>query len=259
MNEFILESRALSIGYFEKKQPKIIGQNINICLKKASLVALVGQNGVGKSTLLRTLSGIQKPVGGELFFNSKSYRQYNIKDLAQYRSVLLTDKIPLNNLNVLEIISQGRQPYTHWFGKISKQDEVCIRKAIESTQIASLVNRKAYEISDGQLQKVLLARALAQDTALIFLDEPSNHLDIGNKLVLIKLLKDLTIQTQKTILFSTHDIDMAIQIADQMIVMTDNETLQDTPCNLIEQGVFNQLFQQNDIAFDVLKGKYVFK
>jgi iron complex transport system ATP-binding protein len=128
---------------------------------------------------------------------------------------------------------------------------------MELTQITHLSSKKHHEISDGQLQKVLIARALAQDTPLIILDEPTTHLDLFHKVGVFKLLKKLAKENNKCILFSTHDIDLAIQLADEMIVMTEENVIQDQPCNLISKGVFNALFKDDSIVFDREKGKFV--
>jgi iron complex transport system ATP-binding protein len=158
---------------------------------------------------------------------------------------------------VYELVALGRQPYTNWLGKLSEYDKNQINRAIELTQIASLIEKKHFEISDGQLQKVLVARALAQDTPLIILDEPTTHLDLLHKVSLFKLLKKLSQETNKCILFSTHDIDLAIQLADEMIVMTEENIVQDEPCNLIAKGIFDQIFKDETITFDNEKGKFI--
>jgi iron complex transport system ATP-binding protein len=155
------------------------------------------------------------------------------------------------------LIALGRQPYTNWLGKLSDEDYEKINNAIALTYIENLLDKKHYEISDGQLQIVLIARALAQDTPLIILDEPTTHLDLPHKVSVFKLLKKLSQETDKCILFSTHDVDLAIQLSDEMIVMTDETVVQDQPCNLITQGVFNSLFKDNAISFDGEKGKFV--
>ena len=172
-------------------------------------------------------------------------------------SLVLTEKLPLNNLTVYELIALGRQPYTNWLGQLSETDHEKIKQAIALTQIEPLLNKKHHEISDGQLQIVLIARALAQDTPIIILDEPTTHLDLVHKVSVFKLLKKLSVTTNKSILFSTHDVDLAIQLSDQMIVMTENKVFQDQPCNLIAQGVFNLLFKDDSISFDGEKGKFI--
>jgi iron complex transport system ATP-binding protein len=206
---------------------------------------------------LRTLTAIQKPLEGAIFLKEKNIHEFNSVELAQNLSLVLTEKLPPSNLTVFELIALGRQPYTNWLGKLSEDDYKKINNAIKLTHIEHLIHKKHYEISDGQLQIVLIARALAQDTPLIILDEPTTHLDLPHKVSVFKLLKKLSKETNKCILFSTHDIDLAIQLSDEMIVMTEKYVVQNQPCNLISQGVFNSLFMDNAINFDGEKGKFV--
>ncbi len=257
--EIILSTSNLSIGYKTKKASATLSENLNLNLKKGKLVALIGANGIGKSTLLRTLSGIQKPLSGKVILQSKNIQNFEPLALAQEMSLVLTEKLPPSNLSVFELIALGRQPYTNWIGKLTDLDRDQIHSAMENAQVSHLADKKFYEISDGQLQKVLIARALAQDTPLIILDEPTTHLDLLHKVALFKLLKKLTQESGKCILFSTHDIDMAIQISDEMIIMTPEIVLQDQPCNFIYKGTFNTLFKDEHIAFDSEKGKFIIK
>ena len=256
-NKIILQASKISIGYTSKKARNIIASDIDLSLEKGKLIALIGANGIGKSTLLRTITGIQKPISGTVSLNDKNIQELNALNLAQNLSVVLTEKLPPSNLTVFELVALGRQPYTNWIGTLTDNDITKINEAIELTQIGHLTSKKHYEISDGQLQIVLIARALAQDTPLIILDEPTTHLDLLHKVVLFKLLKKLTQETGKCILFSTHDIDMAIQLSDEMIIMTPETTIQDQPCNLIMKGSFNTLFKDEHIIFDSEKGKFV--
>lgn len=253
----ILSTNNLSIGYKTKSATISIAENLNLNLDKGKLIALIGANGIGKSTLLRTITGIQKPLSGTALLNNKNIHELDTLTLAQNLSIVLTEKLPPSNLTVWELIALGRQPYTNWIGKLTDTDIAKINQAIARTQIGHLVSKKHYEISDGQLQIVLIARALAQDTPLIILDEPTTHLDLLHKVVLFKLLKKLTAETQKCILFSTHDIDMAIQLSDEMIIMTPETVVQDQPCNLIMKGTFNTLFKDEHIVFDAEKGKFI--
>lgn len=256
-NKIILQASKISIGYSHKKGNTIVASNIDLSLGEGKLIALIGANGIGKSTLLRTITGIQKPISGTVSLNGKIIHELDNLTLAQNLSVVLTEKLPPSNLTVFELIALGRQPYTNWIGKLTGNDIVKVNEAMELTQISHLAAKKHYEISDGQLQKVLVARALAQDTALIILDEPTTHLDLLHKVSLFKLLKKLTHETNKCILFSTHDIDMAIQLSDEMIIMTPETIVQDQPCNLISKGSFNTLFNDEHIIFDAEKGKFV--
>jgi iron complex transport system ATP-binding protein len=255
----ILYTSNLSIGYKIKKTTTIIAENLNLNLESGKLISLIGANGIGKSTLLRTLTGIQKPISGNVYLNDKTIESYNNQALSQNLSMVLTDKLPPSNLTVYELVALGRQPYTNWIGKLSTIDLEKINETIELTEIRHLIEKKHDEISDGQLQKVLIARALAQDTPLIILDEPTTHLDLLHKVSVFKLLKKLTHETGKCILFSTHDIDLAIQLSDEMIVMTPETVVQDEPCNLIQKRVFDHLFKNENITFDNEKGKFIFK
>ncbi|WP_348800524.1 ABC transporter ATP-binding protein [Flavobacterium adhaerens] len=257
MNTNILTTQDLSIGYVSKKETKTIAENLNLNLQAGKLIALIGANGIGKSTFLRTITGIQRPLKGTILLNSKNINNHQPLELAQNLSVVLTEKLPPSNLTVFELVALGRQPYTNWVGKLTNADIAKVDLAIELTQIEHLTSKKHYEISDGQLQIVLIARALAQDTPLIILDEPTTHLDLLHKVSLLKLLKKLTQETGKCILFSTHDIDMAIQLSDEMIIMTPETVVQDQPCNLIEKGNFNTLFKDEHIVFDSEKGRFI--
>ncbi|TDD75254.1 ABC transporter ATP-binding protein [Flavobacterium caseinilyticum] len=256
-NKIILQASQISIGYSHKKENTIVASNIDLCLEKGKLIALIGANGIGKSTLLRTITGIQKTISGSVLLNGQNIHEINALTLAQNLSVVLTEKLPPSNLTVFELIALGRQPYTNWIGKLTDVDIVKVNEAMQLTQISHLAAKKHYEISDGQLQKVLVARALAQDTPLIILDEPTTHLDLLHKVGLFKLLKTLTHETGKCILFSTHDIEMAIQLSDEMIIMTPETVQQDQPCNFISKGSFNTLFKDEHIIFDAEKGKFM--
>lgn len=259
MNTIVLHTENLSIGYQSKTDTKTIIESSDITLEKGKLIALVGANGIGKSTLLKTITGIIPAIQGSVYINNKNLKDYAPKELAQELSIVLTDSLPPSNLTVYEIVALGRQPYTNWLGKLTKEDKLKIDEAIQLTEIQDWQYKKHYEISDGQLQKTLIARALAQDTNLIILDEPTTHLDLLHKVSLIKLLQKLAHETDKTFLYSTHDIDLAIQMCDEMIVLTPNKLVKDEPCNLITDGIFDSLFQNESIYFDPLIGKFKVK
>ncbi|HRG18133.1 MAG TPA: ABC transporter ATP-binding protein [Flavobacterium lutivivi] len=255
--ETIISTHDLSIGYKTKKETVVIAKNLNLELTSGKLITLVGANGIGKSTLLRTLTGIQKPISGDVFLTEKNINSFDTLELAQNLSLVLTEKLPSSNLTVFELIALGRQPYTNWLGKLSEDDLQVVNDVMHLVQIEHLAEKKHFEISDGQLQKVMIARALAQETSIIILDEPTTHLDLFHKVSVFKLLKKLSQETNKCILFSTHDIDLAIQLSDEMIVMTEDKIVQDQPCNLISKGIFNSLFKDETITFDSQKGKFI--
>jgi iron complex transport system ATP-binding protein len=255
----ILKTKNLSIGYTSKKGKTIVASNINIELNKGTLVALIGANGIGKSTLLRTLTNVQNPLSGQVLINNTDLLKYAPLDLAKAMSVVLTEPLASKNLSVLELVALGRQPYTNWVGTLSENDIEIVNTALEQTNIAHLKRKKCFELSDGQLQKVMIARALAQDTDLIILDEPTTHLDMYHKAYILKLLQKLAKETNKTILFSSHEIDLAIQLCDNLVVMTNNDVVSDEPNNLISKGIFESLFPKDLIAFDKKTGSFKIK
>ena len=252
----ILKTKDLSIGYASKKERTIVASNINIELHRGELVGLVGGNGIGKSTLLRTITNVQNALGGEIYINDKQIKKYPAIDLAKVMSLVLTEQMISKNLSVFELVALGRQPYTNWVGNLSKNDITIVNNALTQTNISTLKHKRCYELSDGQLQKVMIARALAQDTDLIILDEPTTHLDMYHKAYILKLLQKLAKETGKTILFSSHEIDLAIQLCDRLIVMSKDNVVSDTPCNLISKGTFESLFPKDLIAFDEKTGSF---
>lgn len=255
-SNIILKTQNLSIGYKTKKKEIVVGSNINFELQKGQLIGLVGANGIGKSTLLRTLIKVQQSLSGTIFLDGKDLKQTTNTELAKQLSIVLTEQLTSKNLSVYELVALGRHPYTNWIGTLSDEDTIKINEAIDLVNISKLKDKKCFELSDGQLQKVMIARALAQDTDIIVLDEPTTHLDMCHKAYVLKLLQRLTKETGKTILFSSHEIDLAIQLCDTMIVMTDKDIICNQPCNLIENGIFNSLFPKDMIAFDTKTGSF---
>ncbi len=252
----VLKTENLSIGYFNKKTSTVVGENIDFSICEGELIGLVGANGIGKSTLLRTLAGMQKPLNGTITILEKKIKEYSHLELAGQMSLVLTETPASKNLTVLELVSLGRQPFTNWMGKLSEKDRTAIQFALQSTEIEALKNRKCFELSDGQMQRVAIARALAQNTPIIILDEPTTHLDLYHRAYILKLLKKLASESKKTILFSTHEIDLAIQLADKMLVMAPEISYFDEPCQLIEAGRFETLFPKEIIGFDNQTGKF---
>ena len=252
----ILNVEKLTIGYKSKKKTIEIYKNINFSLNTGELTAIVGANGIGKSTLLRTLSSVQPALSGHIYLNEKDLYQYTVNSLATHLSIVLTEHLAAANLTVKELIALGRQPYTNWIGTLTENDIKIIKGAIEMVQLDDLTERKCFELSDGQVQKVMIARALAQNTSLMILDEPTTHLDIYHKAYILKLLKKIAKSTQKTVLFSTHEIDLAIQLCDKIIVMNTDEIVIDSPENLIAKGSFSKLFPEDIINFDQNTGSF---
>lgn len=255
----VLQAKDLAIGYVSKRKRVVISENINFSIFEGELVGLVGANGIGKSTLLRSLAGMQPLLDGSIFLNKKTLYSFGTLEMAMQLSIVLTEAPASKNLTVLELVSLGRQPHTNWMGSMSVADSEAIQIALEATDTNSLAQRKCFELSDGQLQRVYIARALAQDTPLIVLDEPTTHLDLYHRANVLKLLKKLAKETKKTILFSTHEIDLAIQLCDKVIVMAEAATFFDTPTKLIESDRFNSIFPKEIISFDSETGRFTIK
>ncbi|MGJ5643327.1 ABC transporter ATP-binding protein [Formosa sp. S-31] len=255
-SHIVLKAENLKVGYRSKRSETCIAEGINITLNRGELVSLVGANGIGKSTLLRTLTQTQDALEGAVYINSKALDTYDALQLAKVLSIVFTEKLISKNLSVFELVALGRHPYTNWIGSLSDTDIQKVNYALSLTHIEALKHKKCFELSDGQLQKVMISRALAQDTDLIILDEPTTHLDMYHKAYVLKLLQKLAKETGKTILFSSHEIDLAIQLCDKMIVMTPEQVISDSPCNLISQGVFSQLFPTDLIQFDEKTGTF---
>ena len=255
----VLKVVDLSIGYQTKKDQTTVAKHINFELVKGELIGLIGANGIGKSTLLKTITKSQKALEGTISVNGISLNDISNINLAKEMSVVLTENVSQTNLSVQELIALGRQPYTNWIGTLSEVDEIKTKAAIEAIQITDLINKKCFELSDGQLQKVMLARALAQDTDIIILDEPTTHLDLYHKVSVLKLLQKLAKETQKTILFSTHEINVTLSLCDKVIVMKEHTTHFGSPKKLIEEKAFDDLFPEDLVVFDSVTGSFKIK
>ncbi len=199
---------------------------------------------------------MQSILNGQVVLDEKDLESYSSLELAGKLSIVLTEQLPTSNLTVNELVALGRQPYTNWLGTFTQTDMIHIEEALKLISIFNLKDKKCFELSDGQLQKVMIARALAQDTPIIILDEPTTHLDIYHKAYILKLLKTITRETGKTILFSSHEIELAIQLCDQMLVMTQDGISFGDPCELIKNSVFNSLFPIDLIRFDATTGTF---
>ncbi len=246
----VLRTDNLRIGYRKKNEVNLIASDINIEIKQGELVAVIGINGAGKSTLLKTLSGILQSVDGEVFISNNKLSNTDPSDLARYISLVLTEQLLSKNLSVMELVALGRQPYTNWIGTLTRKDLKAIMHAIQLVNIDEIKTKKCHELSDGQFQKVLIARALAQDTPLIILDEPTTHLDLYHKAYVLKLLQRLSKETNKAILFASHEINLALQLCDKLLIIKSKETLFGRPQDLIKTNAFNDLFPGNLIQFD---------
>jgi iron complex transport system ATP-binding protein len=246
LSKTILQTQQLQIGYPQK----IVGKDVFLNIQKAELVAVIGINGAGKSTLLKTLTGNLASLDGEILLKSYKLEQLNPKEISALISIVLTGAEFSQNLSVEELVALGRQPYTNWVGQLSNRDRAEVKKALQVLEIEDFAKIKCSSLSDGQLQKVLLARALAQDTPLIVLDEPTTHLDLYHKVFVFKLLKNLAKKTQKAIVFASHEINLALQLCDQIILVHEGKIIQKTPKKLLEEKILEQLFPKDLVIFD---------
>ncbi|MAE86876.1 MAG: ATP-binding protein [Flammeovirgaceae bacterium] len=250
----VLEVKNLCIGYENKGQTKVIQKDINLSLERGQIISLMGQNGVGKTTFIKTISGLLDQLSGEIVYNGKSITRLSKLELARQLSVVLTEKPYSQNLSVLELIAIGRHPYSGWMGTLSEHDKKIIDWAISETHINYLANRKIYELSDGQLQKVMIARALAQETDIILLDEPAAHLDLYNKIEVMVLLRDIA-RKGKAILISTHDMQVSTQLSDKLWLFNFNQSvIQGSPEDLILDGTLEKTLYLQDYGYDMIHG-----
>ena len=246
----VLSVHNLAIGYTSKQGTNEISSGITFEIPRGELIGVIGKNGIGKSTFLRTIAGIQPKLKGEIYLSDKPIESYSTKELAKHIGVVLTERLPESNLTVYELISLGRHPYTNWIGKLSTQDKEIIEKAIQYTQIEELKHKKYFELSDGQLQKVLIARAIAQDTDIIILDEPTAHLDVHHTAETFNLLKKLSSTFNKTIFVSTHEVNLALELSDTLFAFsTKGLTIEKTE-KLVNSNVLSDLFESHLIRFD---------
>jgi len=256
----IISTEDLKIGFLPQramKSAKVVAQQINVALKGGQVVCLLGPNGSGKSTLIRTLSGLHAPLGGTIQLGGHDLTRFSIRQAAREISTVLTDRLTVGNLSVYELVSFGRSPYTGWFGSLTPKDNEIIEWAIEATGIEQFIDRDVLHLSDGERQKVMIARALAQDTSAILLDEPTAHLDLPNRVEIIRLLRELARETQKGILLSTHELDLALKAADHLwLINMKGEVFTGTPEDLVLDGTFESVFEQDSFDFDRATGSF---
>ncbi len=245
-NTPVLKAEKFSIGYTDK----CIATGEQMRITPGELTAVIGINGAGKSTLLKTITGNLSTKSGQFFLSDLPLTHYSSKTLAERISIVLTKSEFSQHLSVQEVVSLGRHPYTNWMGRLSTVDKHAIQSALAKVEIEHLAQQSCSALSDGQLQKVFIARALAQDTDIIVLDEPTNHLDLYHKAFVIKLLKKLTANTQKAVVFATHELNLALELCDQIILINQGKITQDSPANLIKSGVLEHLFPEDLIQFD---------
>ncbi len=255
MKETTIRLRDLSIGYPDKHNTKRVAEHLNASIHSGELTCLLGTNGVGKSTLLRTLSAFQPPLGGTIDLLDRPLSTYDDRQLATVIGVVLTEKSDIRNMTVEELVGLGRSPYTGFWGTLKESDRRIVHEAIARVRIEPLTQRMVHTLSDGERQKVMIAKALAQETPIIFLDEPTAFLDFPSKVEVMQLLHNLTHTLQKTVFMSTHDLELALQIADKIWLMDrTNGIAIGTPEDLSLEGKLSSFFSRKGITYDTETG-----
>jgi len=249
----------LSVGYRTRKGLKEIKHSLNLSAIPGELVALVGSNGIGKSTLLRSLCGFQDILKGEVCFNGKPLNLYKSRDLAKILSFVSTDVVRVQNMRVRDLLALGRFPYTNFIGTLTRDDLVIIEKAVDLVGLHGFEEQMIDELSDGERQRAMIARSLVQNTPVIILDEPTAFLDIRNKYEIVHLLHNLARNEEKTIVFSTHDLNIATSEVDKIWLMLEDEVLEGAPEDLILHGYYNKVFASENIIFDEFSGDFRLK
>jgi len=260
MNKQTVEIRNLSIGYKTKNGFEPLVENLSTSLFGGELTCLLGANGVGKSTLLRTLSGFQPKLSGEIHILGKPIANYSDNELARTIGVVLTERPNVGDLSVTELIGLGRSPYTGFWGRLNTIDDTVVKEVISWIKIEALADRSLPTLSDGEWQKVMIAKTLAQETPLIYLDEPTAFLDFPSKVEIMQLLLALTRSAGKTIFLSTHDLELALQVADTLWLMDrKNGITVGTPDELRLDGSIENFFRCEGVVFDRESGFFRIK
>ncbi len=251
----ILRTSDLSIGY-----PKLlVASGISLEVEKGKMIGILGLNGSGKSTLIRTLATIQTALKGEILLHDKNINDYKQHILAKEMAIVLTEKLPDNLLTVYEMIAMGRHAYTNWLDQLSSHDKERIDFAIEMTNTKDLLHKKFSELSDGQRQKVLIAKAIAQDTPIILLDEPTAHLDVHHCMESFLLMRQLAHKYNKTIIIATHEVGLACQLADELWLMHTKKIHIGSPKALIENNLIGSIFNSDLIRFNSKTSTFEYK
>ena len=252
-----LSTYGLSIGYQTRQGRRVVQADLNLQLRPGELAGLIGPNGSGKSTLMRTLAGLQPPLAGRVEVAGRNLHHLPQREVARLIALVLTDRVEVDNATVRDIVTLGRYPHTRWWGGTSEADRQAVDEAIDRVHLADKSDRPLDELSDGERQRVLIARALAQDTPIILLDEPTAHLDLPNRVETMLLLHRLAQQTRKAILLSTHELDLALQAADRIWLLSADHGMEcGVPEDLVLNGSFGHVFASPNYYFNPSNGNF---
>ncbi len=254
----MISASGLSIGYRKGKSTKVVQPCLSVHAKNGSLVAILGPNGCGKSTLIRTLGGLLDPLEGTVQVQNRALRSMSLQERAKWMSLVLTDPVQVVYMKVRDMVAMGRHPYTTLTGHLTDYDRKCVSDALEAVGMLPFADRFVQELSDGERQRVMIAKALAQDTPLILLDEPTSHLDLPHRIETILLLRKLTNEWGKTVLLSTHEIDLALRLADSIWLMDPAGGMTvGSPGELMKSGHIQSVFHSDNFGFEAETGRVI--
>ena len=250
-HDAILTTDNLAVGYRNGKHQVTLLKGLNLSLEKGRLVALLGQNGAGKSTLLRAITADERPLDGTISVNGKNLLEMSQKDRSRLIGLVSTERIQAGALTVTELVGLGRQPHTGFLGRLDAEDHEIVRQAMTDAGIIDKANEYMASLSDGERQKAMIARALAQQTPIIILDEPTAFLDVASRIETMRLLQTLAHDRGKAVLLSSHDISQSLMLADELwLITTDRQVITGTSQQLVADGAMNRLFENRDIHFN---------
>lgn len=253
----IVQTTGLSIGYSGPGR-RMIASSLEMSLRAGRMVCILGPNGCGKTTLLRTIAGLLPALDGEVLFRGRSIRSLSRSEMARERSVVLTRHAGVGMLRVREVVSLGRLPYADWLGRLGTGDMDSAERAMETTGCVELADRRMSELSDGERQRAFIARAMAQETPCMLLDEPTAFLDLPRRVEIVRLLLKLARSCRRAIALSTHDLDLALQTADEIwLLARDGRVFVGLPEELVLDGSFGQVFGTEGVQFDRASGRFV--
>lgn len=243
---YTVKLQELTLGYGDR----ILFEDVDIGFGWGEFTGLIGRNGTGKSTLLRTIAGLAKPLAGEIFIEGGQLSRMHAKEIASRISFVSTEDIRITNLKVVDIVGLGRAPYTNWIGSLSDKDREVVAESLELVGMGRFMYKTVDTLSDGERQRVMIARALAQDTPIILLDEPTAYLDLPNKYEICLLLKKLAHLKKKSIIFSTHDLNIALELCDTLAIIEGGQFYYGTAEKLIANNDIQRIFEGTQLFFD---------
>ena len=242
----MIRFQSLSLGYGSR----ILIDSLSATVKRGELTALVGRNGTGKSTLLRAITGLGERIGGDILLGDKSIDSLSTAELATMVAFVTTDKVRIANLRCRDVVALGRAPYTNWIGRMQEQDEEIVMRSMELVGMSDYADKTMDRMSDGECQRIMIARALAQQTPIILLDEPTAFLDMPNRYELCTLLQRLAHEEQKCILFSTHELDIALALCDSIALISPPQLHLLPTEEMVKSGYIEKLFTSGIVNFD---------